>query len=125
MAIARLELQQAEKIAVSDFNKKKRRMRSFKFGMTIDIDDNESKIDQLEEQAAPHELSSSDLSEQGKTILRGNLDLEKQISEKILEIEESFRGKYELESDLTEEQYLQRRKRIKAFLIKREKERIN
>ena len=63
LAIARLELQQAEKIAVSDFNKKKRRMRSFKFGVTIDIDDNESKIDQLEEREAPHELSSSDLSE--------------------------------------------------------------
>ena len=77
LAITKLEKIQADKIAWNDFNKKKRRMKSLKCGVTIDIDDNESKIDRLEEQATPHELSSSDLSEQAKSILRGNDDLEK------------------------------------------------
>lgn len=44
-------------------------MRIFKAGATIDIDDNESKIDKLEQDETPHELSISDLSEKSRTIL--------------------------------------------------------
>jgi hypothetical protein len=64
-----LEVKQAEKIALNDFLRKKRRMRIFKAGATIDIDDNESKIDKLEQDETPHELSISDLSEKSRTIL--------------------------------------------------------
>lgn len=52
-------------------------MSTFKSGVVIDIDDNESVIDRIEENITPHELSLSDLSEKSKMILFDNRDLEK------------------------------------------------
>jgi hypothetical protein len=79
MAIAKLEVNQANKLAINEFNRKKRRMKDFKPGVTIDIDDNESVIDQLEEERTPRDLSSDGLSDKGKAVLSGNPELQQAI----------------------------------------------
>jgi|TARA_B110000285_G_C15026913_1_gene564618 hypothetical protein len=50
-------------------------MKELKPGVTIDIDDNESVIDQLEEERTPRDLSSDGLSEKGKAVLSENPQL--------------------------------------------------
>lgn len=100
LAIAKLEAIQANKLAINEFNRKKRRMKELKPGVTIDIDDNESVIDQLEEERTPRDLSSDGLSEKGKAVLSENPQLQQSILAKINK--DAIKGGiYELESDLT------------------------
>ena len=86
-------------------------MKTFRQGTIIDIDDNDSKIDQISrDQASDGDIS--DLNESEKMVFREDDTFKERFLNKVELLQNETKGEYMIASDMTEAQHHARHKRI-------------